>query len=143
MEVEPQNYFLYIVLACFCCAAMGPMAVGMAGQARRTYVVCRGRAATAGLRGIALCIRDNFAPYAMKYLTVLAVLAVAFWIWRSNRVGGAAKRPSNVEKSAPSDATPKPMLQCTVCGVHLPATDAIAGKQGSYCSSAHRKQLEG
>ncbi len=79
----------------------------------------------------------------MKYLTVFAVLALAFWIWRSNRLNAAAKRPPTAHKSAPTDATPQPMLQCAVCGVHLPVTDALAGKQGSYCSSAHRQQLEG
>ncbi len=79
----------------------------------------------------------------MKYLTVFAVLAIAFWIWRSNRFSVDSKRSSAKAKSAPSDAAPQPMLQCSVCGVHLPAADALAGKQGSYCSSAHLKQLEG
>jgi uncharacterized protein len=79
----------------------------------------------------------------MKYLTVFAVLAVAFWIWRSNRLSASIKRSSAVKKSAPLDAAPQPMAQCAMCGVHLPAADALAGKQGSYCSSAHLKQLEG
>jgi uncharacterized protein len=81
----------------------------------------------------------------MKYLTVLAVLAVAFWIWRSNR---AYRRSHDLPKSPnaqpSSTSTPvQAMLQCAHCGVHLPASDAVAGKQGRYCSAEHRAQLEG
>lgn len=79
----------------------------------------------------------------MKYLVVFAVLALAFWIWRSNRVRASTKQSFDMKKTAPSDATPQTMLRCAVCGVHLPETDALTGKQGSYCSSAHLKQLEG
>jgi uncharacterized protein len=75
----------------------------------------------------------------MKYLTVFAVLAVAFWIWRNNRRSEVA--PPAKAKAAPVGV--QPMLQCAVCGVHLPESDAIAGKQGRYCSAEHRKQLEG
>jgi uncharacterized protein len=81
----------------------------------------------------------------MKYLLVLAVVAVAFWVWRNNRLqnkGAAAKVPT---KKAAQDtlAQPQPMLQCATCGVHLPAGEALAGRQGSYCSAAHRAKLEG
>jgi uncharacterized protein len=77
----------------------------------------------------------------MKYLTVLAVLAVAFWIWRANRRAA----PPKVPKQKPSDhvMVPQAMLQCAACGVHLPSDDALRGKKGSYCSAAHLKKLEG
>lgn len=81
----------------------------------------------------------------MKYLLVLAVIAVAFWVWRNNRQqskGDAAKAPA--KKTAQDTlAQPQPMLQCATCGVHLPAGEALAGRQGSYCSAAHRAKLEG
>jgi uncharacterized protein len=76
----------------------------------------------------------------MKYLTVLAVLAVAFWFWRSNRRDAAPKVPP---QKPSGNATPQAMLQCAACGVHLPSDDALQGKRGSYCSAAHLKQLEG
>lgn len=81
----------------------------------------------------------------MKYLIVLAVLAVAFWIWRSNRVGSQSQPVPKTTKAEPGSAsTPvQTMLQCAHCGVHLPASDAVAGKQGRYCSAEHRAQLEG
>jgi uncharacterized protein len=74
----------------------------------------------------------------MKYLTIFAVLAVAFWIWRNNR-----RSQVPAPKANPAQTGVQPMLQCAVCGVHLPASDAITGKQGRYCSAEHRKQLEG
>ncbi len=77
----------------------------------------------------------------MKYLTVLLVLAVAFWLWRSNRK--ADKVPPPKPSSAKAPGTPQPMLRCAACGLHLPQSDALTGRQGSYCSAAHLKQLEG
>jgi uncharacterized protein len=76
----------------------------------------------------------------MKYLLVLAVVAVAFWVWRNNRQ--SAKVESKKPPPAHSNAV-QPMLQCAACGVHLPASDALVGRKGSYCSAAHQKQLEG
>ena len=80
----------------------------------------------------------------MKYLLVVALLAVAFWFWRNNRQNAKLRQ----KKSTPAkvDAThlaPQPMLQCAACGVHLPATDAVVGQRGSYCSSSHLSLREG
>ena len=76
----------------------------------------------------------------MKYLLVLVVVWVAFMLWRSGR-----KR--EVERAAPPPAgapqklqTPQAMVRCAHCGLHLPATDALPGKDGKvYCSAAHRQ----
>ncbi|MGA8515192.1 MAG: PP0621 family protein [Burkholderiaceae bacterium] len=80
----------------------------------------------------------------MKYLLVIAVLAVAFWVWRNNRknVKAGSKKTPPVDPGNGTALQPQAMLQCAVCGVHLPAADAVVGSKGSYCSSAHRKQLE-
>jgi uncharacterized protein len=81
----------------------------------------------------------------MKYLLVVAVVAVAFWLWRNNRQN--AKVQQNKSAPATSKATdigpPQAMVQCAACGVHLPASDAVVGKRGSYCTSAHLSQREG
>jgi uncharacterized protein len=81
----------------------------------------------------------------MKYLTVLAVLAVAFWIWRSNRADRQSHRvPQSPDARPGNTSTPaQAMLQCAHCGVHLPANEAVQGKRGGYCSAEHRAQLEG
>jgi uncharacterized protein len=81
----------------------------------------------------------------MKYLLVLAVVAVAFWVWRNNRQSAKVESTKAARKPASQGtlAEPQPMLQCAACGVHLPAGEALVGRQGSYCSAAHRAQLEG
>jgi uncharacterized protein len=80
----------------------------------------------------------------MKYLLVFAVLAVAFWVWRNNRQNAKveAKKSPPADPSSSTAMQPQAMLQCAVCGVHLPAADAVVGRKGSYCSAAHRQQLE-
>jgi uncharacterized protein len=39
-----------------------------------------------------------------------------------------------------TDKTPEMMMQCVVCGVHLPATEALFSGGRVFCSEAHRKQ---
>lgn len=76
----------------------------------------------------------------MKYVLVLAVLLLAFWIWRNNR------QDKNIDSQAParppSPSTPQIMVSCKVCGTHLPQSDAIAGQNGAYCSQEHWRQAE-
>ncbi|MEJ1170539.1 PP0621 family protein [Variovorax sp. CCNWLW235] len=83
----------------------------------------------------------------MKYLLVLAVLWVAIWLWRKNR--REEMRDAQREKSARAQrqpatpATPKAMLRCAHCGLHLPASDALGGPGDAvYCSAAHREAAE-
>lgn len=81
----------------------------------------------------------------MKYLLVVAVVAVAFWLWRNNRQTAKVqqKKPASAKSDATNIAAPQPMLRCAACGLHLPATDAVVGKRGSYCTSAHLSLREG
>ena len=74
----------------------------------------------------------------MKYLVLIAVLVIAYMVWRGNRIergGGAAPgKPGRAR-----DAGPQEMIACAACGVHLPRTDAVAGSNGVlYCSQEHR-----
>ena len=79
----------------------------------------------------------------MKYLLVLAVVLAAFYIWRGNR----RERMHDAARQAPpprgTPGTPEAMARCAQCGTHLPTSDAVAGRRGAYCSSAHRDQAEG
>lgn len=78
----------------------------------------------------------------MKYLLVLAVVAVAIWIWRNNRredIRAAAPRPAR----PPAVPGPQAMVRCAHCGLHLPAADAVSGRSASYCTVAHRQAAEG
>lgn len=80
----------------------------------------------------------------MKYALVLAIVLIGFWLWRRNReeppVSKSAEKPPLHPQATHSE--PQIMISCAKCGLHLPASEAWAGKQGSYCSMAHRQQSE-
>jgi uncharacterized protein len=75
----------------------------------------------------------------MKYLLVLAVLVVAFWVWRNNRQ--AESRDNRPHRPKPA-ALPMAMVACLECGTHLPESEAVRGPGGSYCCNEHRQQHE-
>jgi uncharacterized protein len=77
----------------------------------------------------------------MKYLLVIALVLVAFWIWRRNREAerhDAAPARSPAPQKTGSAITE--IVACEVCGVHLPKTEALIGNKGVYCSDAHWRQ---
>lgn len=79
----------------------------------------------------------------MKYLLVLAVVAVAIWIWRNNR-REEIRAGTPPPQRPPRVAGPESMVRCAQCGLHLPAADAVPGRNGnSYCTPAHRQATEG
>ena len=75
----------------------------------------------------------------MKYLIWLLLLVLA-WMWlrwrRQNRTTDATPRSSAPEQ-------PQAMIQCPVCGFHLPRNEAFIGRSGAYCSEDHRARQEG
>jgi len=79
----------------------------------------------------------------MKYLLVMALVLVVFWIWRHNR---EAERGDAAPARQPAPQKPgaaiTEIVACEVCGVHLPKTEALIGNKGIYCSEAHRRQVE-
>ena len=90
----------------------------------------------------------------MKVLLILAAIALAIWLIRAARRTNDADGRQNPDdrqdsQNSPTQpatraAEPEPlqMLQCAQCGVHLPGAEAIAGRQGSYCSIEHRQRAE-
>lgn len=73
----------------------------------------------------------------MKFILVLAVVLVAFWIWRNNRLGDReAPRPPTPPRAPQSPAI---MVACAHCGMHLPSVEAVQGNRGTYCSQEHRR----
>jgi uncharacterized protein len=80
----------------------------------------------------------------MKYLLVLFVVAVGIWLWRRGRDEEMRERAATPKRAAPpAVGAPQAMVRCTHCGLHLPATDALPGPGGVYCSAAHRRAAEG
>ena len=74
----------------------------------------------------------------MKFLlVVLAFVILAFLLrnsWRSR--GGGTPRREN------PPTTPREMLSCAQCGLHLPRDEALPGRGGAFCSEAHRSAYE-
>ena len=73
----------------------------------------------------------------MRMLQIILLIAVIALLWRKAR-GAALQAPP--PPAAP--AQPQLMHVCAQCGVHLPASDAIAGRNGMYCCVAHRAHAE-
>jgi uncharacterized protein len=73
----------------------------------------------------------------MKFLLVVAVLVVAWLIWRHGRANAA--RDATKRPPQPPAGKPHEMVSCPVCSVHLPRADAVTGADGRlYCSQEHR-----
>jgi len=72
----------------------------------------------------------------VKFFALLIVVVVGIWWFRNRQV--------QVHKAGdpPQPATPQDMLRCTQCGIHLPDSEAIKGRNGSYCCQDHLRQAE-
>lgn len=79
----------------------------------------------------------------MKALIILLAVLVGVWLWRNGRRKDLAARAKSDPEPPSPPAIPQAMVRCPVCGVHLPHADALVGRQGEYCSAAHRQQAEG
>jgi len=78
----------------------------------------------------------------MKYLLLLALVFVAYLLWRNARVRDA--RDGRPPPAQPPASNPQEMVSCPVCGVHLPRSDAVPGQRGGfYCSNEHRLRAGG
>lgn len=74
----------------------------------------------------------------IKLLLLLAVLAIAYLLWRHARIERSGPPPQARE------AKPQEMIACASCGVHLPRADAVSGADGRlYCSQEHRLRAGG
>jgi uncharacterized protein len=77
----------------------------------------------------------------MKYLLVILLILVVFWLWRSGRPSPKKTAPPGRAPSKSSEAKEiTEMVACGVCHVHLPKSEALIGRDGFYCSEAHRRE---
>jgi uncharacterized protein len=72
----------------------------------------------------------------MKYLLVVAFVLVVFWMWRSGRDQSRSSMPS----PEPRKRELTEVVACDYCHVHLPRSEALIGKSGTFCSDAHRQE---
>jgi uncharacterized protein len=74
----------------------------------------------------------------VKFLLLFFIFMVLLWQWRQAR---QPKVKQAARKNAGTDNVQE-MVACADCGVHLPASDAVPGAKGLYCSTAHRQARE-
>ena len=74
----------------------------------------------------------------MKVLWLLLAVLAGVWLWRSGRSDG----PTSSGSAPARNQSPQVMVPCTLCQLHVPIGDAVAGHRGSYCCAAHRLQAE-
>ncbi len=78
----------------------------------------------------------------MKYLVLLAVLAVVLGVWRSRQAksesGSGSESPVRPAPPSPTPSLPQEMVACAHCGLHLPRSEALAEAGHFYCSREHQ-----
>jgi uncharacterized protein len=96
-----------------------------------------------------------------KLLIWLVILTLAYIAWRVyvGKKDKAARRQAD-ESDGDRDAqpgggaspgrdkagrlvAPEAMMQCTVCGLHLPGSEALFSRGRVYCSAEHRESDPG
>ncbi|MDB5893444.1 MAG: hypothetical protein JWQ88_975 [Rhodoferax sp.] len=75
----------------------------------------------------------------MKLLLVFLVVLFGIWLWRQGRL---AERAAKSPPPAKRVALPSEMVRCAVCGLHLPASEALTTGSKSFCSPEHQLQVE-
>jgi uncharacterized protein len=76
----------------------------------------------------------------MKWLLVLVVVLGGLMWLKRQRASSPPPKPSVPPRTPAAPAAvadPALMVACLHCGTHVPASDAIEGPNGSYCSAAH------
>lgn len=77
----------------------------------------------------------------MKYLLVLALLAVGLWKWRQGRQNDRA-HAAQTRHPGPGNTAPQALVACAHCGVRVPRSEALSGlpDQGGaqFCCPEHR-----
>jgi uncharacterized protein len=71
----------------------------------------------------------------MKYLLLVAFVAIAWWLWKKRSV-------QRGQQQAPAARAPEAMVVCAHCGVHLPASDSVSENGAHFCSDAHRRAAQ-
>ena len=74
----------------------------------------------------------------MKFVILIAVVLFVLWLMRGKRSSDArdASPPAQAKVAPPQD-----MVECPVCSLHLPRTDALPGPDGQlYCCAEHRQR---
>ena len=74
----------------------------------------------------------------MKYLLLLVVIAIGFWLLGKRLRGPDRPPPGSGTAKKRASQPPAAMVACAHCGLHLPAADAVREGAHLYCGEAHR-----
>ena len=78
----------------------------------------------------------------MKFGVWIAIAVIAFLWFNHAKKQRLRERHARQHDQAGADAPPlqgEPIVACAHCGLHVPTSDAVLGRQGiAYCSEAHR-----
>ncbi len=80
----------------------------------------------------------------MRYLLLILFIVLVIFATRALRKWGqrddtaSGNRPSRTDDKSEETM----MLACAQCGLHLPRSEVLPGKDGVYCSEAHRALAE-
>jgi uncharacterized protein len=77
----------------------------------------------------------------IKLLLLVAAVFAVIWFMRGARLSQQRDGPPARGAAPPP---PQDMVECPVCRVHLPRTDALPGPGGQlYCCAEHRQRAGG
>jgi len=77
-----------------------------------------------------------------KFLLVIAVFIVFYLFLRHQaKKPGATPPPRSASKHGASSLG-EDMVRCSICGVHLPASEAVTSRGDFFCSKEHLQLAE-
>jgi uncharacterized protein len=71
-----------------------------------------------------------------KYLLLIVLSSVVWWLWRKSRARDSVAPPPPVRKDAEN------MVKCAYCGVNQPISETLQAGERFYCCAAHRRAAE-
>ena len=81
-----------------------------------------------------------------KFLLVIAVFIVFYLFLRhhAKKPGGAPPRAASKQGASKHGASNlgEDMVRCSICGVHLPTSEAVASRGDFFCSKEHLQIAE-
>lgn len=71
-----------------------------------------------------------------KYLLLIALAVVVWWMWRKSRAQNAAPPRPAARRAA------ERMVKCSYCGVNQPLSESLLAGGRYYCCAEHRQAAE-
>jgi uncharacterized protein len=73
----------------------------------------------------------------IKYIVLIAVIAVIFWMVTGK--ARAAARQAKEQADRPAERAAEDMVRCAHCGLFLPKADSVEARGVRFCSREHER----